>query len=109
MSRISVCVFYLLNSNKNQQTGGANAAAEKHPCCPGGAAAAILPAKDVLRAMCDCIFASTKYGDAAVRRAICGIVLQRVVGMTNLSREDQRIAAEYCEEAAKQWQLKLRS
>ena len=59
----------------------------------------LLPPAEVLKAMCDCIFASTTYGDAAVRRSICSIVLQRVVSMTNVvSRGDQRTIDAYCEE-----------
>ncbi len=57
-----------------------------------------MEAKEVLKAMCNCIFASTEYGDASVRHCICSIILQRVVGITNLSRDDQLITACYCEE-----------
>lgn len=66
-----------------------------------------LKSAEVLRAMCECVFASSTYGDAAVRRAICSIILQRVVGMTNaVSREDQRMAEAFCEELVVQWNAK---
>lgn len=63
-----------------------------------------LHADEVLRSMCDCIFSSTKYGDAEVRLAICSILLQRIVGICGLvTRDDQRMVHAYCEEAAKEW------
>ena len=59
----------------------------------------LLPPAEVLKSMCDCIFASTTYGDVAVRSSICSIVMQRVVSMTNvISREDQRLVDAYCQE-----------
>lgn len=61
----------------------------------------LLPPAEVLKAMCDCIFASTTYGNAAVRQSICSIVLQRVLSMTHvISRADQRMIDTYCEALA---------
>lgn len=68
-----------------------------------------LRAEDVLKSMCDCIFASTKYGDANVRLAICSILLQRIVGMCGsgvVSREDQRAMHQYCEDSVKEWRAR---
>jgi hypothetical protein len=53
---------------------------------------------EVLRALCDCIFASAKYGDPAVRHAIASILLQRIVGAVNIPKDDQRAAFAYAGE-----------
>lgn len=53
---------------------------------------------EVLRALCDCIFASVKYGDPAVRYAIASILLQRIVGAASIPKEDQRAAFAYAGE-----------
>ena len=38
-----------------------------------------------------------RYGNARVRYAVCSIIMQRVVGMGSVSREDQQIAHAYAE------------
>ena len=53
---------------------------------------------DVLRGMCDCIFASKDYGDAGVLKCICNIILQRVSCMTTLRQDDQRAVHAYIAE-----------
>lgn len=53
---------------------------------------------EVLRALCDCIFASVKYGDPGVRYAIASIVLQRIIGAASIPKEDQRAAFGYASE-----------
>ncbi len=37
----------------------------------------------------------SRYGNSEVRYAICSIVMQRVVGMTHITREDQQRAHTY--------------
>lgn len=67
----------------------------------------LLQPDEVLKSMCDCVFASTQYGDADVRLAICNILLQRIVGMCSaVTVADQRAVHEYCEDAAKEWRAK---
>lgn len=46
-------------------------------------------------------FVADRYGSAEVRHAICSIIMQRVVGMTHVSREDQRAAYRYALEKMK--------
>lgn len=83
---------------------------QQHPSEePSSNSSGRLKAEDVLKSMCDCIFASTKYGDADVRLAICSILLQRIMGMCGggtVSREEQRAVHAYCEETAKEWRAK---
>ena len=80
-----------------------------HSSRSGAAGSSRLKAEDVLKSMCDCIFASTKYGDADVRLAICSILLQRIMGMCGggtVTREEQQAVHAYCEETAKEWKAK---
>ena len=46
-----------------------------------------------IESLTKCLWCS--YGNADVRYSICSIILQRVVGMTHVSREDQRHAHAY--------------
>lgn len=40
---------------------------------------------------------SSRYGNARVRYAVCSIIMQRVVGMGSVSRDDQQAAHAYAE------------
>jgi len=43
-----------------------------------------------------------RYGNEEVRYAICSVIMQRVVGMTQVSREDQQHAHAYAVERRQQ-------
>jgi molybdopterin-guanine dinucleotide biosynthesis protein len=80
------------DSGKKRGRGSAAAASSSSST----ASLFLLQPAEVLKAMCDCIIASSAYGDEAVRKSICSIVLQRIVSMTNVvSREDQRLVDAY--------------
>lgn len=114
------CILYMHHSHPAEalladsgkvaaKKGGGGGSSKKGQAETAAAAAqkSLLPADEVLKSMCDCVFASTQYGDSDVRLAICNILLQRIVGMCSaVTVQDQRAVHEYCNEAVKEWRAK---
>lgn len=59
-------------------------------------------ASHVFEALCDTVFASRRYGNAQVRFAVFNIIMQRVMGMAKVSREDQQGAYAYASRKMKE-------
>lgn len=78
-------------------------------CSPAGSRshACVLVCCSVERVglICD-LYIYCRYGTPQVRYAVCSIIMQRVVGMTHVSNEDQKDAHGYAQQMLKREEQK---
>jgi hypothetical protein len=78
-----------------QMGGGCILYTQTKAASSASAASRLLQSRDVLMALCDCISCSSRYGNASVRYAVTGILLQRIVGMVGICIQDHTDVLDY--------------